>query len=875
MSFSDILTPRNEVLKSDGIQGIIDIENLNSKNRNSIESRPEVFFDLTYPTTDLKIVLDNLNQRFNSPGQSAGLFLLEGFKGSGKSHIELFIYHLFKNNDIAGKWLTKNKIECKVPDNAIVIIHKFTDFPLGSMWNLIFENVGATKFVSNQRPDLEQLRKAIGERRIVLILDELEMGYKSIENKNIQAQNLAFLQMLSEEAQRSESAAITIIASIYNSEDEPGATLKRVPKVDIKFAEPKDRRQVILHRLFQNYSDYDKNKIESVVYSYINHWRKCGIKIDEKYIDRMYESYPFTPEVFDVFLNKILRKNFQGNRGPLGILSRIVKNTHTKADIITTSHFTLKDNVIRNLLVDLDPGQTYTQCAQNDRRDLEHILLADEIVASTLVGTISATGNLRGIQDQELARQVIKPGDNYNDYMATLAAFEKLGAYFQRAEDSYFFDVHEKPYAKVEYRSLRIDTKIALEKSLERLRKNVFNDTSAFIYRDEASFKADLSSSNKNTIRYVISPKQLIDADRKKIFSGIENPNTIILIEPKTDKFNALDNNDIIKWAQLSIAAAELKNMTGDYERKKQYEKIETDNAKYIDDSFRKAGFSYILVLKDADGLCFEVEPLSNVITRTDVTEQLKKNIFPLLRIQEHLLEHIEAANRNTNWVMNQFVSDIRKSYDKTLGFPVILSESFFIDAIKNFCIEKIIGLKHTSGEFCGSYPGYSSSDWPDVKVVPPFPVEDTEESIYLAAQQPAENYPAQGSPVIPLSGDSGERSKNPVNKAVYIYTTNSRSIIELRQEIAQKLNANTSAIFQRVVFTVFLEKQNADLSSLPASLRGQMTGISNLHFELTITREGNFTKAALEQMTEQLPVFQDAQYKAELKGYSESEQAE
>jgi len=273
MSFSDILTPRNEVLKSDGIQGIIDIENLNSKNRNSIESRPEVFFDLTYPTTDLKIVLDNLNQRFNSPGQSAGLFLLEGFKGSGKSHIELFIYHLFKNNDIAGKWLTKNKIECKVPDNAIVIIHKFTDFPLGSMWNLIFENVGATKFVSNQRPDLEQLRKAIGERRIVLILDELEMGYKSIENKNIQAQNLAFLQMLSEEAQRSESAAITIIASIYNSEDEPGATLKRVPKVDIKFAEPKDRRQVILHRLFQNYSDYDKNKIESVVYSYINHWR--------------------------------------------------------------------------------------------------------------------------------------------------------------------------------------------------------------------------------------------------------------------------------------------------------------------------------------------------------------------------------------------------------------------------------------------------------------------------------------------------------------------------------------------------------------------------------------------------------------------------
>jgi len=58
MSFSDIVLPRPEVLKKDGIEGVIDIENLNDKKKKSVESRPEDFFDLTYPTADVKLVLE-------------------------------------------------------------------------------------------------------------------------------------------------------------------------------------------------------------------------------------------------------------------------------------------------------------------------------------------------------------------------------------------------------------------------------------------------------------------------------------------------------------------------------------------------------------------------------------------------------------------------------------------------------------------------------------------------------------------------------------------------------------------------------------------------------------------------------------------------
>src|ERR1035437_3584725 len=251
MSFSDILFPRNEILKGDGIQGIIDIENLHNKKKKTIESSPSAFFDLTFPTTDIKQVLEHLHERYNSPNPTPGLFLLEGLKGSGKSHLELLIYHLLQNNTEAQEWLQKNGLKCVLPKDAIVLIHKFTDFPIEALWDLIFEKVGYKGYQSsNLPPNLNQIRDALQGKKIVLILDELELGFASIADKSKQAQNLAFLQMLSEEAQRSDDASITIFASIYNSNNEPGATLKRVPRIDIKFSEPQDRKMVILHRLF-------------------------------------------------------------------------------------------------------------------------------------------------------------------------------------------------------------------------------------------------------------------------------------------------------------------------------------------------------------------------------------------------------------------------------------------------------------------------------------------------------------------------------------------------------------------------------------------------------------------------------------------------
>jgi len=89
MGYSAFLIPRQETISEEGIEGIIDLANLKDESRTKIEARPDDFFQLTYPTSDVKKVLDGINVRFSSSKESSGLFLFEGLKGSGKSHLLL------------------------------------------------------------------------------------------------------------------------------------------------------------------------------------------------------------------------------------------------------------------------------------------------------------------------------------------------------------------------------------------------------------------------------------------------------------------------------------------------------------------------------------------------------------------------------------------------------------------------------------------------------------------------------------------------------------------------------------------------------------------------------------------------------------------
>jgi len=86
-----------------------------------------------------------------------------------------------------------------------------------------------------------------------------------------------------------------------------------------------------------------------------------------------------------------------------------------------------------------------------------------------------------------------------------------------------------------------------------------------------------------------------------------------------------------------------------------------------------------------------------------------------------------------------------------------------------------------------------------------------------------------------------------------------------LRQTIALQLQKFPNAKIIRIRTTIFLEKKTGDLSSLPASIRGSLSGQGTLSAEITITKEGEFTKGEVETIIESLPTLPGADYGARL----------
>jgi hypothetical protein len=87
-----------------------------------------------------------------------------------------------------------------------------------------------------------------------------------------------------------------------------------------------------------------------------------------------------------------------------------------------------------------------------------------------------------------------------------------------------------------------------------------------------------------------------------------------------------------------------------------------------------------------------------------------------------------------------------------------------------------------------------------------------------------------------------------------------------LRQEIAAKLMSFGDAVMiRRARFTVFVDQIVGDLSGLPVPFRGSLSGPGGFTADITITKEGRFTKAELEAMAERLPALPNAVYGARL----------
>jgi hypothetical protein len=775
------------------------------------------------------------------------------------------VHHLAKNPALAKEWLSRHGLKCDLPSDVSLVVHKFTDFPLYALWDLIMSSTGGATTTGRERPNLDQLRAAIKGRTIFLILDELEMGIRSISDKTIQDQNLSFLQMLTEESGRSEVNNITIFASIYDAAQEPGATLKRVPRIDVKFSDPSDRTKIILHRLFENSDSIDRKKLDAVLTSFMNEWKRKGVRVPDDYLTQLRSAYPFTPELLQLVQEKA--RAFQGTRGALGLFGAIVKHVHKRVDLITAAHATIQERSIKNRLIDLDPGMNLMNCAQSDLKDLGDKKFSEEIVSCVLLATLAASGKVRGMPEDSIALQVLKPGDDINEFKGAIKAFHKYGTYFHEQEGVYYFDPEEKPNAKVEYRSLGVDPKKALDKAFEFLVGDLFGDRDAVVFQTVEQAQAVLRTRDSKRLRYVLSPRRLTPGERHDLYFGHANRNLIILLEPRNKDFDALRNDDIRKWAQRYIAADELQQSSGTADRKRQFERIAKEDKSFIIDAFRKAGLSFVWIQKygaKTEEDVVEVEQLGNACSREEVITKISQQFFPVQYFEEHLREHMAEF-------MGKRLREVERAYREALGYPILTHAPRVREALCNLCSQKEIGLRHEKDSACGRKPALSESEWPDAIIAEPFEDRKTSGGLDFGDGQGATT-PEPTQPVEPSDtgnsgsdvggGDSSKKEDSPL----YVETPHAKGAGALRQEVAIKLAEHEDCRVKEVVFRIFFEKKNVDFGSLPSGLRGSLSGLGSLTADLTISKTGDFSKSDVEQLVESLPAFTDGDYKAEMK---------
>ena len=862
------------------LDGVIDLERLRSGSSASLERDAARFLELTWPSSDVHALVGGLSHRFNG-GSQAGTILAHSAKGLGKSHALLLGYHLFSSPGIARGWAGSLGYDWTPPDDTLLVVRKLTDraLPGDALWLLVAEPLGAD-WPGERPPDLDALRTDLGDRHVVLILDELERGIGSIRDPARQQQNLGFLQMLSEEANR--GRRITLFAAVYDGSREPGSTLKRTPRIELRFRDADDRAAIVRHRLFSNADTCDRDAARTIVRSYVNTWRRFGIETPAPYLERMERAFPFLPDLIELIFERITESGgFQGTRSALGLLGAMLDTMGGGGDggrdggsaLMSAAHCKVTDRACTDRLQDLDPTGTLINCAASNQRDLAGQPFSEAIASAVLLASVVPGGGARGLGRDDLVRHVTAPGADPNRLHAGMDAFSRFGTNFHEREGRFFFDSEENEYAKVELEAVKLNDETARAELVRIWQQDVFRDTRhSVVFQDPATTRQALEALDRKPPRYVLAPRRLSAPERHGLYTGLERRNQILLLEPRDARVDHLAHPDMLALARGIRAAAQLAESASSGERRNRFERIARERTQEIVRLLKSAGLVYVRIDEWAeapDRTIFEEESLGSASTREEVLTFLRTRIFPGSLFEEHLRDRLDDF-------FDRRVDRIDRVYRNTLGFPVPLTVDMVSKALVSLAGDpaRIAGLQHTRGHFCAERVSLTEPELAAAVLVPPWPasVPRPEPRPPGAGASPEATPPGGDAGSKPETEPGGEPPSVPDSPAVSAppgavteerATPHCRSRGELRQQTAARLVDVDDPVVHSVRFTIYASYTDHDLASQPAAWRGALSGTGDLDVQIDVTVQGPMDKATLEQHCEQLPDVPDATYAA------------
>ena len=565
ISPSEEIRTENGDINPTGLLDEVSLYNLYD-DRDSPEQDAERILDITYPTATLTSIIKNSAKKLDGEdGFSEGGQVIGGEYGSGKSHIELVVYHLFNSPELGQRWLDRQGIDVSLPsDTRSAALQMFN---LDKEYNRLSEAVGDYLGIDEwtegtDLPTVHQIRDAIDQKPTIVLIDEFERWFGMADRSEYRDDNLAFLQNLLEAAGRDDTTLSVLISLLYENEDVQAITQRTNPFTHDLSSRRDEKIDFILHRLVGEVEDPEG--VSALAKEYTDVYRQNDQIELEDYQDlqdRIERYYPFHPALLTLLMEKYSEQRISSDaRGLLRFLTEIFRDNYRNVDLILTGNvdvfaYTDRFQYIDNELV----GKYVNDYHRLQKPDETFDEFVEDLLGIVLLHSLARAGD-EGANKRQMLMGTMRKGINAHRIIQTFTEVVYGHAWhIHRINGEYAFDVDENPAARIEKKAEDIHKHDAIHRVESLVTEDLFDGHNNVHILDPVNTDQNIPDNKALKIIVTLGAKRSYDEDFEELTTGQEREfnNTLVLVTP--GQRSSIDTNTgIIELARKVVAGEQL-----------------------------------------------------------------------------------------------------------------------------------------------------------------------------------------------------------------------------------------------------------------------------------------------------------------------------
>jgi len=693
-----IATLSDEV-KSGEVYGVVQLYKVLGE-KPALEKSPQDVFARTYLTESLKIALDQIRYKFTGQDQRGSLVFTGGY-GSGKSHQLLALYHVLTQPNLATQWLTGQGYDSPLPtfDDLVTIVLHTSRVDYDNLWEPVFQQLGAEDVLAQVKryPTIPQIRQALGNRPVVVIIDEIENWYETIlpqrtgRAKTSRAANRTFLQHLLEVANEPDVPLMVLFSLIRDNPDIVDI-IDRTGPISINLSTAADREDILIYRLF---TDINKHAADRVIAEFVALYRDRQIAVPmsdyDAYRARMCRIYPLHPELLRVLFERYsTASNYANTRGVLYLLATILRERADNTSLLLTSDVDAAR--FDDQLIVLDRSLVEATARDIDR--ISHLEYGREILSTILLYSINREQQI-GAKEPEIVLGVATPEINPNDVLLGLNRLLGRAWHLHKLNGRYAMRVEENVFAVVQNRARDVDENDAIERIAQVLTKKVLKGN---------AYVQGIDDIPDNRHLKVIVSLCALDTEQQvyELYRDRRYQNRMLVLAPLTGDLRK--DQGLIDKARRIIGGEEVKQDVGE-ERAKRVQDIINEELRELEERLNaRFGFWHkvsVMVSEGAAGQRQETEAVRKIQVEADTAALLDRAISDMARVKEKIQDvlHARGASGLRGDILYNDFYTLRR-------YPTVQDATHITTALKELCKEELLYIEgHKGRNFFGETP--------------------------------------------------------------------------------------------------------------------------------------------------------------------------